>query len=69
MEIRYCRKNVYGNTLFYVVDYVKEIEELTGKKTITPKIIKCLERLGIKCTEVLESQMATSMVKPIRTPW
>lgn len=55
--IRYFRKNVYGNDLYYPVDCALEIEALTGKKTLVARTFEALERMGVKFEEVLESSI------------
>ena len=47
MNIMYFRKNVYGQDLLYVVGpEAKDIQTLTGKKTIDRRDIAALETLG-----------------------
>ena len=47
MNIMYFRKSVYGQDLLYVVGpEAKDIQTLTGKKTIDRRDIAALETLG-----------------------
>ena len=50
MKIEYYIKNVYGNELMYIAD--KEIAEsvaaLTNSKTLLPRHMDALEKLGCK---------------------
>lgn len=39
-------KNVYGNDLHYPMNYVDELKDLTGSKTLTLKHIQALKGLG-----------------------
>lgn len=54
-EIRYYSKNTYGNVFNYPIDYVVELETLTGMKTLAARNIKALEGMGFSFVEVLES--------------
>ena len=55
MTIEYFKKEVYGNTMFYVKDKEQreKIESLTGRRTINDTDIKALEFLGHTLTQVL----------------
>ena len=55
--IRFYKKNVYGNDLFYPVDCAQEIKELTGRTTLVSKTFRAFERMGVKFVEVLESSV------------
>jgi len=47
MNIKYYRKNIYGQDLLYIVGTEgKAIQTLTGKKTIDRRDIAALESLG-----------------------
>ena len=47
MNIKYYRKNVYGQDLLYIVGAEGDaIKALTGKKTIDRRDIAALESLG-----------------------
>ncbi len=46
MRIRIQAKNVYGQEKIYPLDHAREIEDLTGCKTLTPKHINALHNLG-----------------------
>ena len=39
-------KSVYGNELCYPLTYAKELETLTGNKTLTARNIEALKGLG-----------------------
>ncbi|KKL58044.1 hypothetical protein LCGC14_2229320 [marine sediment metagenome] len=39
-------KNVYGSDLCYPLTYAKELETLTGNKTLTARNIEALKGLG-----------------------
>ena len=55
MIIEYFKKEVYGNTMYYVKDKDQReaIESLTGRRTINAKDIDVLRFLGHTVTEVL----------------
>ena len=55
--IRFYQKDVYGNPLLYPVDFPVEIYEITGKKTLTERVIRSMERMGFVFVEVLESSI------------
>lgn len=57
--IRYYRKDVWGQTLCYPVDYMIEIQTLTGQKTLKASFFKAFEGMGFKFEEVLESSIKT----------
>jgi CRISPR/Cas system CMR subunit Cmr4 (Cas7 group RAMP superfamily) len=63
MTIRFYAKNVYGNVLFYPVDYAKEIFVLTNCRTLTNKTIHALEQMGFKFQEVLQSSIQNEVTK------
>lgn len=47
-EIQYYRKNVYGNTQYYIADpeTARLVTRLTGKKTIDADNMAVLDQLG-----------------------
>jgi len=51
--LRYYRKNVYGNELFYLVDNADPIAVLTGCQTLRPRDFKALSELGFRFEEVI----------------
>lgn len=53
MKIQVQVKSVYGKQLVYPVSYKKELEDLTGKKTLDNKIIIALKNLGFTFETVL----------------
>ena len=61
--IRYFRKNVWGNDLYYPVDCAMEIEALTGKKTLVSRTFEAFERMGVKFIEVLESSIKQEVTR------
>lgn len=63
MEIQYYKKDVWGNTLLYPVDYAYAIELITGKKTLTNATIKGLQMMGFCFQEVMESAVKKGGVK------
>jgi hypothetical protein len=54
-NIDYYRKNVYGNTLYYIADMdIRQIiQAISGRTTITKQDIHNLELLGFQLTEVI----------------
>jgi hypothetical protein len=55
MNIQYFTRNVYGQTLLYVVGAEgAAIQTLTGKKTVTRGDLAALEALGHTTERVLE---------------
>lgn len=52
MQVRIQRKNVYGNELIYPVDHARDIERLTGKKTINNSDIEALKNLGVEIIDL-----------------
>jgi ssDNA-specific exonuclease RecJ len=48
MKIKCYKKNVYGNDLIYPVDFKKELEDLTGKRTLNNRDLDCLKKLGFE---------------------
>lgn len=60
MTIKYYRKNVYGNTLRYLVDdeaenalEVESIKRLIGQKTISEQQMELFKNIGIEFEEVI----------------
>ena len=55
MKVQFYTKNVYGNTLIYLVDGVaaKAILNLIGQKTISKKQMSEFELLNIKFEQVI----------------
>ena len=48
-ELRFYRKNVYGNELDYPVkEFAKQFEMLTGNKTASDIHLKALKNLGFE---------------------
>ncbi|KKL19916.1 hypothetical protein LCGC14_2460670 [marine sediment metagenome] len=46
-------KNVYGNNLCYPLTYAKELETLTGNKTLTARNVEALKGLGFSFEQEL----------------
>lgn len=59
MIITFYRKNVYGNTLFYVADkqIAAALLKLTGSKTIRPQDFAALKDLGFIFEEIAEFEL------------
>lgn len=55
MTIEYYKKNVYGNTVFYIADIeVREtIQTLTQRATVKKQDLEALSRLGFIIQEVI----------------
>lgn len=55
MTIDYYKKNVYGNTVFYIANIeIREIlQTLTQRATIKQEDIKALSKLGFILQEVI----------------
>ncbi len=58
MIIEYYKKNVYGNSLYYVknIEIRKAVSRITGKATIDRYNIDDFKYLGIEFVEVIEGQ-------------
>lgn len=54
-EIRYYKKNVYGNEHIYIkdIDIADLVQGLTGKKTINISDMQILQALGFTMVQVL----------------
>lgn len=48
MRMKLRIKDVYGVRRIYPLDFVQEIEALTGQKTLSNKQIKALKALGVE---------------------
>ena len=55
MVINFYKKNVYGNTLYYIADIEIRtiISALTGRATLTLSDINNLNRLGFIMNEII----------------
>lgn len=53
MEIKYYKKNVYGNELVYPLDHIDSLKWLTGQKTLSKAHMVALTAMGFNLVEVL----------------
>jgi hypothetical protein len=55
MTITFYRKDVYGNTLYYIAsaEHATAFHKLTGKKTLTSRDMNAFGAFGITFTEVI----------------
>ena len=59
MTIQYYAKHVYGLEKFYIADEETDLAffALTGRKTLSECDILALDKLGIKCEEVMKPRV------------
>jgi len=57
--IRYYTRESYGNVHCYPLDHVKNIRQLTGRKTLIAADVTALRGMGFKFERVLQPEAAT----------
>ena len=57
MKIRYYTRSKFGNDLRFPIDFVEQLEKLTGRKTLSNSDIIALKALAFELEEVLESSI------------
>ena len=62
MEIKYYTREIYGNIHKYPLDFVREIRQLTGRKTLTGADCLSLRALGFTLVQVLPQQTEKQIV-------